>query len=110
MSLSWRAGAPRYGERPAALQGASVSGPLSPCGPNRALVSLMDRANSPRATYCPLCPDLFGGGRCDQRFDIIGLCRSISDPLEENQPLDADCGSHSMVHSHPTDPRGVYAS
>jgi hypothetical protein len=31
-----------------------------PCGPNRALVSLMDRADSPGATYCPLCPDLFG--------------------------------------------------
>jgi hypothetical protein len=31
-----------------------------PCGPNRALVSLMDRADSPGATYSPLCPDLFG--------------------------------------------------
>jgi len=33
---------------------------LSQCGPNRALVSLTDRADSPGATYCPLCPDLFG--------------------------------------------------
>src|SRR5215469_12683316 len=30
------------------------------CGPNRALVSLTDRADSPGATYCPLCPNLFG--------------------------------------------------
>ena len=28
-----------------------------------------------------------------QRFDIIGLCRSISHRLKENQQLDADCGS-----------------
>ena len=30
------------------------------CGPTRALVSLTDRADSPGATYRPLCPDLFG--------------------------------------------------
>ena len=33
---------------------------LSQCGPTRALVSLTDRADSPGATYCPLCPHLFG--------------------------------------------------
>jgi hypothetical protein len=41
---------------------ATAAGPLylSQCGPTRALVSLTDRADSPGATYCPLCPDLFG--------------------------------------------------
>src|ERR1700730_4864373 len=34
--------------------------PLSPCGPNRALVSPKDRADSPGATYGPRCPDLVG--------------------------------------------------
>ena len=37
-----------------------------PCGPSRALVSLKDRADSPGATYCPLCPDLFGEHWGDQ--------------------------------------------
>jgi hypothetical protein len=31
--------------------------------------------------------------RRTQRFDIIGLCRTILHRLEENQPLDADSGS-----------------
>ena len=56
---------------------------LSPCGSNRALVSLMDRVDSSGATSCPLCADVFGERPGRGTNDPAG-CRGL--PSEETAP------------------------